>query len=95
MASVTKPQTTEKEKVLTCITCRLTFPDPELMRTHYKGELHRFNLKRRVAQLPPVTEAVFKQKMTGTFCFSPHLCPYCQFPESAARHHSLNGRAPL
>lgn len=30
---------------------------------HYKSDFHRYNMKRRVAGLPPVTAAVFTQKV--------------------------------
>eukprot|EP01123_Difflugia_compressa_P011084 TRINITY_DN4293_c0_g2_i1.p1 TRINITY_DN4293_c0_g2~~TRINITY_DN4293_c0_g2_i1.p1 ORF type:complete len:392 (+),score=57.03 TRINITY_DN4293_c0_g2_i1:71-1177(+) len=49
--------------VFTCITCKLTFKDGDIMRAHYKTDLHRFNLKRKVANLPPVTEELFNKKL--------------------------------
>eukprot|EP01125_Pyxidicula_operculata_P000257 TRINITY_DN10336_c0_g1_i1.p1 TRINITY_DN10336_c0_g1~~TRINITY_DN10336_c0_g1_i1.p1 ORF type:complete len:357 (-),score=83.93 TRINITY_DN10336_c0_g1_i1:214-1284(-) len=60
----TKPATsTERVVSLTCIACRMKFDDAETMRTHYKGDYHRFNLKRKVANLPPVPEHLFNQKV--------------------------------
>lgn len=47
----------------TCNTCCLEFETSELQRTHMKCDWHRYNLKRRVAQLPPVSEATFNGKM--------------------------------
>ena len=47
----------------TCITCRVSFTDPELQRGHYKTDWHRYNLKRKVAELPPVTAENFKQRV--------------------------------
>lgn len=47
----------------TCITCRVGFRDGELQRAHYKTDWHRYNLKRKVADLPPVTTEVFKEKV--------------------------------
>lgn len=47
----------------TCITCRVAFVDPELQRSHYKTDWHRYNLKRKVAELPPVTAENFKEKV--------------------------------
>lgn len=52
-------------RVLTCFTCRLVFDNSDLMREHYKSDLHRFNLKRKVAGLPPVQEALYLQKVAG------------------------------
>lgn len=46
----------------TCITCSVAFVDPEVQREHYKGEWHRYNLKRKVAEMNPVTEAAFKDR---------------------------------
>ncbi|KAK9885550.1 hypothetical protein WA026_012300 [Henosepilachna vigintioctopunctata] len=49
---------------LTCITCRLAFKDAELQRLHYKTEWHRYNLKRKVVNLPPVTLNDYLQKIS-------------------------------
>lgn len=68
MASATMQHTVhaqDKERVLTCFTCRLVFDDSDKMREHYKTDFHRFNLKRKVAGLPPVQEALFLQKVAG------------------------------
>lgn len=46
----------------TCVTCRVQYGDGEAQRLHYKSDWHRYNLKRKVASLPPVTEAVFREK---------------------------------
>ena len=47
----------------TCITCRVAFVDPDLQRSHYKTDWHRYNLKRKVAELPPVTADNFKERV--------------------------------
>ncbi len=47
----------------TCITCRVAFADAELQRGHYKTDWHRYNLKRKVAELPPVTAENFQQRV--------------------------------
>ena len=47
----------------TCITCAVAFASGELQRAHYKTDWHRYNLKRKVAELPPVTAEDFKQKV--------------------------------
>jgi len=44
------------------VTCRVQYSDGEAQRLHYKSDWHRYNLKRKVASLPPVTEAVFREK---------------------------------
>jgi len=48
---------------LTCISCRLSFKDAEEQKNHYKSDFHRFNLKRKVANLPPVDENQFGKKV--------------------------------
>jgi len=55
----------------TCITCRVMFTDKdgneggaaELQKEHYKTDWHRYNLKRKVADLPPVTAENFQQRV--------------------------------
>lgn len=47
----------------TCITCRVAFIDADLQRAHYKTDWHRYNLKRKVAELPPVTAENFQQRV--------------------------------
>jgi pre-60S factor REI1 len=47
-----------------CTSCRLMFKSSDEQRTHYKTDLHRFNLKRKVAGLPPIQQEVFDQKVT-------------------------------
>jgi len=46
----------------TCVTCRVQYGDGDAQRAHYKSDWHRYNLKRKVASLPPVTESVFSAK---------------------------------
>ncbi|ANZ74298.1 BA75_01524T0 [Komagataella pastoris] len=48
----------------TCNTCGLAFHDAENQREHMKGDWHRYNLKRRVADLPPVDEQTFNSKVS-------------------------------
>lgn len=47
----------------TCNTCGLTFPTADLQRLHMRTDWHRYNLKRKVAQLPPITSEMFAEKM--------------------------------
>jgi len=47
----------------TCITCLVVFSRGDLQRDHYKSDWHRYNLKRKVVELPPVTAAVFQSKV--------------------------------
>jgi len=74
----------------TCITCRVMFAakDDEssteasdLQKAHYKTDWHRYNLKRKVANLPPVTAENFQERVIAqqkevsipcTFCYRWH-----------------------
>lgn len=47
----------------TCITCRVAFRDLEIQRQHYKSDWHRYNLKRKVAELPPVAVEDFQKRV--------------------------------
>lgn len=46
--------------LFTCITCQVVFKTAELQREHYKLDWHRYNLKRKVATIPPVTYEEFE-----------------------------------
>jgi len=45
---------------LTCLTCQVAFTDADLHRNHFKNDWHRYNLKRKVADLPSVTAEAFE-----------------------------------
>jgi len=47
----------------TCINCAVAFKDPDMQRDHYKTDWHRYNLKRKVAELAPVTLAQFTARL--------------------------------
>lgn len=47
----------------TCITCRLVFAGVDLQKQHYGSEWHRYNVKRQIAELPPITEEQFEAKI--------------------------------
>ncbi|KAM4875542.1 cytoplasmic 60S subunit biogenesis factor ZNF622 isoform 2-T2 [Thomomys bottae] len=47
----------------TCITCRVAFRDAELQRAHYKTDWHRYNLRRKVAGMAPVTAEGFQERV--------------------------------
>jgi len=49
--------------LLTCITCRVGFRDGDMQREHYKSDWHRYNLKRLIVKLPPVTAENFKERL--------------------------------
>jgi len=47
----------------TCNTCQVAFRSSDLQRTHMTSDWHRYNLKRRVASLPPLASEVFAEKV--------------------------------
>lgn len=47
----------------TCLNCNVKFQTPDIQRDHYKTDWHRYNLKRRVADLPPVTAEEFQKRL--------------------------------
>ncbi|XP_059144989.1 cytoplasmic 60S subunit biogenesis factor ZNF622-like [Physella acuta] len=47
---------------LTCLACNVGFEDIALGRLHYKTDWHRYNLKRKVANLAPVTLEKFQER---------------------------------
>lgn len=49
--------------MFTCNSCGTEFKTGDLQRYHMKTEWHRYNLKRRMAQLPPVTSDEFAEKL--------------------------------
>ncbi|KAI8803528.1 C2H2 type zinc-finger-domain-containing protein [Cladochytrium replicatum] len=49
----------------TCLACHVAFRSAEHQREHYRSDWHRYNLKRKVADLPPVTPEVFVQRVNA------------------------------
>ncbi|CAJ0580242.1 unnamed protein product, partial [Mesorhabditis spiculigera] len=49
----------------TCVTCQLVFRNPDVQREHYRTDWHRYNLKRQVSELPPVTDEQFRAKVVN------------------------------
>nr|POE64941.1 cytoplasmic 60s subunit biogenesis factor rei1 like [Quercus suber] len=47
----------------TCNTCQVAFRTSDLQRTHMQSDWHRYNLKRKVASLPPLASEVFAEKV--------------------------------
>lgn len=49
--------------MFTCVTCNIAFDDPELQRAHYKTDWHRYNLKRKVAEMPAINLQDFLERV--------------------------------
>ncbi|TGO61246.1 hypothetical protein BOTNAR_0132g00170 [Botryotinia narcissicola] len=47
----------------TCNTCQVAFRNSDLQRGHMRSDWHRYNLKRRVTSLPPISSEVFTEKV--------------------------------
>ncbi|KAI5962598.1 REH1 [Candida pseudojiufengensis] len=52
--------------LFTCNTCSIKFVNADLQRQHMKTEWHRYNLKRRVAQLPSISSELFAEKILSS-----------------------------
>ncbi|KAI8642506.1 C2H2 type zinc-finger-domain-containing protein [Parasitella parasitica] len=48
--------------LFTCISCQVAFQSADGQRNHYRSDWHRYNLKRKVVSLPPVTSEQFNSK---------------------------------
>ncbi|KAK9097382.1 hypothetical protein Sjap_022879 [Stephania japonica] len=51
--------------ILTCNACNSEFEDETQQKLHYKSEWHRYNLKRKVAGVPGVTESLFLARQSA------------------------------
>ncbi|KAF1832249.1 hypothetical protein BDW02DRAFT_555186 [Decorospora gaudefroyi] len=83
----------------TCNTCQVAFRSSELQRAHMQTDWHRYNLKRRVASLPPLSSEIFTDKVlankataaaTAAKASFEKLCLACQktyFSENAYNNH--------
>ncbi|KAJ1652909.1 pre-60S factor rei1 [Dispira simplex] len=58
----TLPQTAPGH-LYTCLACQVAFHSAELQRNHYRSDWHRYNLKRKIAELPPVNAENFAQRV--------------------------------
>ena len=47
---------------LKCLSCQVQFESPGDHRSHFQAEWHCYNLKRKVASLPPITHDDFDKR---------------------------------
>ncbi|KAJ9151182.1 C2H2 type zinc finger-containing protein [Pleurostoma richardsiae] len=47
----------------TCNSCQVAFRNSDLQKGHMRSDWHRYNLKRRVASLPPISSEIFTEKV--------------------------------
>ncbi|TEB37586.1 hypothetical protein FA13DRAFT_1786751 [Coprinellus micaceus] len=55
--------TEQSTHLFTCISCSIAFPSADEQRDHYRSDHHRYNMKRRVAGLPPISVTLFNQRV--------------------------------
>lgn len=48
---------------LVCNACNAEFPDEAAQKTHYRSDWHQYNLRRKVAGVPGITEALFNLRV--------------------------------
>lgn len=64
MTEIAEPiQKLDPRTGFTCMNCRLVFANPDIQREHYRSEWHRYNVKRQVAELPPISLEQFQDKV--------------------------------
>ncbi|KAI0133540.1 pre-60S factor REI1 [Xylariales sp. AK1849] len=83
----------------TCNTCQVAFRLADTQKGHMKSDWHRYNLKRRVASLPPISSEVFTEKVIQARAATTaeadkagfqQVCDVCQrtyFSENSYRNH--------
>ena len=56
-------ESTQSTQIYTCLSCQVAFTTAQDQRKHMTSDWHRYNLKRKVADLPPVPFNVFASKL--------------------------------
>ncbi|KAJ2786501.1 pre-60S factor rei1 [Coemansia interrupta] len=59
----TLPTNANNTPLFTCMACQVAFYSADQQRSHYRTDWHRYNLKRKVAELPAVTAESFAQRV--------------------------------
>ena len=91
----------------TCNSCAVAFRNSDAQRNHMRSDWHRYNLKRKVAELPPVSQEDYNEKVltaqaaakaTADGATFSKLCEICQknyFSENAYRNHVASQKHKL
>ena len=53
---------------LTCLACAAAFSTPAEQKEHYRSDWHRYNLKRKLAELPPISADGFARRLQCALC---------------------------
>ena len=82
-------------KLFTCLNCHIAFDQADAQRAHYKTDWHRYNLRRKAADLPPVTQESFQARSgaidakhaatEASHTKDPHYCSSCNKKYSCAK----------
>lgn len=80
--------------IFTCNSCATEFKTGDLQRFHMKTEWHRYNLKRRIAELPAVTADEFAEKLQISQQEKEHELDEFGFPvlKKSGNHHNHRHR---
>lgn len=62
---VNKRTHSKKLKGLFCSTCETEFDSVAAHQQHYKSDFHKYNLRRRMVDLMPVSEETYEQRKKG------------------------------
>ena len=83
----------------TCNSCSVAFRNGDAQRAHMRSDWHRYNLKRRMAELPPTSAEEYKEKVLAAQAVTDaaakkagfeKVCEICQktyFSENAYKNH--------
>ncbi|KAK7403745.1 pre-60S factor rei1 [Neonectria punicea] len=99
MATTQAAAATSASHPYTCNTCQVAYRNIDLQKGHMKSDWHRYNLKRRVASLPPIGAEVFSEKVLqaravttaeADKAYFERVCDVCEktyFSENAFQNH--------
>lgn len=100
--ATTQPTDVSQTHPYTCNSCAVAFRNSDAQRTHMRSDWHRYNLKRRIADLPPVASEDYNEKVlaaqqTNTVAAAQaafaRTCSICQktyYSENAYQNHILS-----
>ncbi len=99
MATTDAPIDVSQTHPYTCNSCAVAFRNSDAQRTHMRSDWHRYNLKRKVAELPPVSSEDYNDKVlaaqatnnaaAASAAFA-KVCDTCQktyYSENAYQNH--------
>lgn len=95
----TEPTDVSQTHPYTCNSCAVAFRNSDSQRMHMRSDWHRYNLKRKIADLPPVSSDDFNQKVISaqasttaaqeqaSFSKSCTVCQKTYYSENAYQNH--------